>query len=186
MSSRFISINGALIGFPPFSQKHLRCLGSRLVASAAEERDKRRWTGLGREDGGERNGRRMGEDGAGEGRWRGARREVHGWGRGWGGKMEGSETEARGWGRGREAHGWGRGWGGKMEGSETGGGELCCAPYTMVLGVQNVRNACDRQSSRGRNGRIVASSTWLHHRHHCGAQVERSMGREVSGAVLRG
>ena len=28
---------------------------------------------------------------AGEGRWRGARREAHGWGRGWGGKMEGSE-----------------------------------------------------------------------------------------------
>ena len=34
----------------------------------------------------------MGGDGAGEGRWRGARREVHGWGRGWGGKVEGSET----------------------------------------------------------------------------------------------
>ena len=33
-------------------------------------------TGLGREDGGERDGRRVGGDGAGEGRWRGARREV--------------------------------------------------------------------------------------------------------------
>ena len=82
-------------------KKHLRCLGFRLVASAAEERDKAcvvgdgrciwRWTGLGREeggegregsekggawvgtglgreDGGERDGRRMGGDGAGEGR----------------------------------------------------------------------------------------------------------------------
>ena len=57
--------------------------------------------------------------GAGEGQWRGARREVHGEdggereGRCMGGegvgKMEGSET------------GGGRGWGGQMEGSETGG-----------------------------------------------------------------
>ena len=34
-------------------------------------------TGLGREDGGERDGRRM--CGRGWGRWRGARREAHGW-----------------------------------------------------------------------------------------------------------
>ena len=82
------------------------------------------------------------------------------------------------------------------------GGEWSCGAYTMVLGVQKVRNARDRRSSRGRNGRIVASITWLHHQHHCrllrvSAQVvERSMGGgsaapcfaearwEVSGAVL--
>ena len=41
------------------------------------ERDGRRMggTGLGREDGGERDGRCMDGDGAGEGRWRRARRE---------------------------------------------------------------------------------------------------------------
>ena len=91
-----------------FSQKHLQCLGSRLVASAAEERDKAcvvgdgrwmwRWTGLGRDDGGSETagawlGTGLGREDGGErdgggGRWRGARREVHGWGRGWGGKME--------------------------------------------------------------------------------------------------
>ena len=63
------------------------------------ERDGRRVGGdgaLGREDGGERDGRRVDGDGAGEGRCRGARREVHGWGRGWGGKMEGSETGGAG------------------------------------------------------------------------------------------
>ena len=42
------------------------------------------WMGLGREDGGEQDGRRVGRDGVGERRWRGARREAHGWGRGLG------------------------------------------------------------------------------------------------------
>ena len=70
----------------------------------------------------------------------------------------------------------GRGWGGKMEGSEAGGA-LCMAwvcggsaapcfaearwevsgavlrADTMVLGVENVHNACARH---GRPGRIVA------------------------------
>ena len=48
-------------------------------------------------------------DGVGKGRWRGARREAHGWG----GKMEGSETGGTWVGTG----------GGKMEGSETGGAD---------------------------------------------------------------
>ena len=110
-----------MAGLDVYSQKHLRRLGSRLVASAAEERDKAcvvgdgRWiwvgTGLGREDGGERDGRRMDGEGLREGRWRGARREAHGWGRGWGGKMEGSETREDGDGAGRK-------------GSETGGAWL--------------------------------------------------------------
>ena len=64
------------------------------------------WVGTGqkRQDGGERDGRRMGGDGGGEGRWRRARREACGWGRGWGGKMQGSETGGAwvGTGLGRE------------------------------------------------------------------------------------
>ena len=46
--------------------------------------------GLGREDGGERDGRQVGGNGAGEGRWRGARREARGWGRKDGGERDGS------------------------------------------------------------------------------------------------
>ena len=94
-----------------YSQKHLRCLGSRLVASAGGERGKAyvvgderwrwRWTGLGREEG--REGRGRGRKG-GEGRegkeGRGARREAHGWGRGWGGnRWRGARRQGQGWGR---------------------------------------------------------------------------------------
>ena len=71
-------------------------------------------TGLGREDGGERDGRRMGGDGGGEGRWRGARREVHEWGRGLGREDGGSET------------GW-VGTGLREDGGERDGGGSCVA-----------------------------------------------------------
>ena len=75
------------------------------------------WVGAGREDGGERDGRRMGRevygDGAGEGRWRGARREAHGWGRGLGGSKTGGAWLGLGRGLGREDGG---------ERSETAGG----------------------------------------------------------------
>ena len=65
-----------LLLFVPFSQKHLRCLGSRLVASATEERDKASvvvdgrwvWTGLWMEKGGAQYGRCAGVDGAVDGR----------------------------------------------------------------------------------------------------------------------
>ena len=108
-------------------QKHLRCLGFRLVASAGGERCRGRKMevevdGVGK---GRRKGRkREGKDG------RGARREAHGWGRGWGGnRWRGARREAwvgtRRWrGARRKAHGWGRGWGGKMEGSEAGGARV--------------------------------------------------------------
>ena len=61
-----------------------------------------------------RDGRCVGGDGAGQGRRRGARREA------WigGGARRGSAGEGRWSGARREVHGWGRGWGGKMEGSD--------------------------------------------------------------------
>ena len=63
-----------------FSPKHLRCLGSRFVASAAEERDKASvvvdgrwvWMGLWMEQEGAQYGRCAGVDGAVDGR-KGAR-----------------------------------------------------------------------------------------------------------------
>ena len=111
--------------------------GTRLGREDGGERDGKmegsEWVGpdgAGREDEGERDGRGVGrEDG-------GSRREAHGWGRGWGEKMEGSEPGGawvgeRRWrgarwrcmgGDGAGEGAWmGTGWGGKMEGSEMGG-----------------------------------------------------------------
>ena len=91
-----------------FSQKHLRCLGSRLVASAGGERGKAyvvgdgrwrwRWTGLGREEGREGKGRgRKGGEGREGKEGRGARREAHGWD-GVGEGTDGGERDGRGMG----------------------------------------------------------------------------------------
>ena len=105
-------------------QKHLRCLGSRLLASAAEERDKASvvvdgrsmWTGLWMEQGGARDGS---VDGAGEGR-EGRETEVAWvwtglWMEGKGREMvwTGLGKEGRGARRKLQAHGCGRGCGWK-------------------------------------------------------------------------
>ena len=77
------------------------------------------WVGTGLEDGGERDGRRSGGDGAGredvaERDGRHMDGDGAGWGRGWAEKMEASETGGAWVGLGekmrgarREAHGWG-------------------------------------------------------------------------------
>ena len=128
-----------------FSQKHLRCLGSRLVASAAEERDKASvvvdgrwaWTGLcgwnreGRDTGGAQAWTELWMEGKGHETggawvWTGLGRKGGRDGRCMGvdgAEGKGRETGgARVWtGARREVHGCGRGWGGKREG-QTGGG----------------------------------------------------------------
>ena len=80
----------------------------------------------------------MGGDGAGERRWRGARRRCGGDGLGKKGRAETGGALCMG------VDGAGRGW-----------GVLCCRAYMMVLGVQNVHNACGRQSSHGQNGGVA-------------------------------
>ena len=159
------------------------------------ERDGRRTGGDGVGegiDGGERDGRRMGGDGKMEGSETGGAR-VGTWG---GNRWRGAR---------REAHGWGHGGGGKMEGSETGGCRRHCAhfghprPYLSpnpahapALSLPSIFPPQPRPYRRA-----------SHHKHHgrllrVSAQVERSMGGGsagpcfadvcwvVSGAVLRG
>ena len=126
--------------FVAFSHKHLRCLGSRLVASAAEERDKAcvvgdgrwmwrwgRWRGARREMHGDRDGgagfrrwRGAGGDGGWGGAWVGRGWEGHGWGRGEG-RWRGSETGAHGRWRGARREATGGAWAGTGLGREDGG-----------------------------------------------------------------
>ena len=123
-----------------------------------------------------------------------------GGGRGWGGKMEGSETGGAwvGTGLGREdggeADGWGRGWGGKMEGSETGGAWVGTGLGREDGGERDGRRVGGDETREGRwrgarrelareNG---GQRSRKHHKHHCrllwgSAKVERSMGGGSAG-----
>ena len=102
-------MGGAWVGTRRWRGARRKAHGWRGKMEGSETGGARVGTGLGREDGGELDWRRMGGDGVGEGRWRGARPEA----RGWGGTGEGRWELARvtsitlGQCKSRTKHGWG-------------------------------------------------------------------------------
>ena len=107
--------------------------------------------------------------GAGEGRWRGARREATGLGMEDGGAWSATEG-GRGWeGRWRGARRGAHEDGGERDGRRMGGE----GRRKGVGGAHGCVDACAAD--------MLVTRTWLHHKHHCrllrvSAQVERSMG----------